>query len=55
MYKDAVDDNDNKNIVSEENILTIKHLKVAFSKTDEAVDYFWNHGPLYEGSTKAEC
>jgi hypothetical protein len=54
MYKDAQDDNDNKNIVSEENTLTIKCLK-AFSKTDEAVDYFWNHGPLYDSSNKAEC
>jgi hypothetical protein len=56
MYKDAQDDNNNdENIVSEENTLTIKCLREAFSKIDEAVDYFWNHDPLYDSSTKVEC
>jgi hypothetical protein len=32
MYRDAQDDNDDKNILSDENTLTIKYLRDHFSK-----------------------
>jgi hypothetical protein len=51
-YKEALDNDDNDNVISEEKILTINVLREAFRKTDEAVDYFRNHDPLYDCSAK---
>jgi hypothetical protein len=36
----------NVNLISDEKTLTIQGLTEAFSKTNEAVDYFKNHDPL---------
>jgi hypothetical protein len=53
MYKEAQDDDNN--VISEEKTLIIKGLREAFSKIDEAVDYFRNHDTLYDHSAKVEC
>jgi hypothetical protein len=41
-------------VISEENALTLKGLREAFSKIDEAVDYFQNQNPVYDCSAKVE-
>jgi hypothetical protein len=52
-YKEAQNDDDN-NVISEEKTLTIKGLREAFSKIDEAVDYSRNHDSLYDCYAKVK-